>query len=176
MLSRLAIAFLPRNKCLLISWLPLPSAVILEPPKIKSATVLPSTYYEVMGPDAMILVFWLLNFKWTFSLSSFTFIKSLFSSSSLSSIRLVNQPHLNKKRSKSENLSILPKSIIIAYCIWLKWPNWITFTFFFSQHTWASEEDHISYRDIKLPLLSTSGRSVSLWPQEVWVVVRCCFL
>ena len=59
-LSRLVIAFLPRSKCLLISWLQSPSAVILEPPKIKSvtvSTVSPSTYHEVMGPDAMILVF-----------------------------------------------------------------------------------------------------------------------
>ena len=60
MLSRLAIAFLPRSKCLLISWLQLPSAVILEPPKIKSLTVSivsKSICHEVMGPDAMILVF-----------------------------------------------------------------------------------------------------------------------
>ena len=56
MLSRLVIAFLPRSKCLLISWLQLPSAVILEPPKIKSVTVSPSICHEVMGPDAMILV------------------------------------------------------------------------------------------------------------------------
>ena len=46
MLSRLVIAFLPRSKCLLISWLQLPSAVILEPPKIKSVTVSPSICYE----------------------------------------------------------------------------------------------------------------------------------
>ena len=60
MLSRLAITFLPRSKCLLILWLQSPSAVILEPPKIKSDTVSnvsPSTAHEVMGPDAMILVF-----------------------------------------------------------------------------------------------------------------------
>ena len=60
MLFRLVIAFLPRSKCLLISWLQSPSAVILEPPKIKSATVStvsPSICQEVMGPDAMILVF-----------------------------------------------------------------------------------------------------------------------
>ena len=56
MLSRLVIAFLPRSKCLLISWLQSPSAVILEPPKIKSVTVSPSVCHEVMGPDAMILV------------------------------------------------------------------------------------------------------------------------
>ena len=57
MLSRLVIAFLPRGKHLLISWLQSPSAVILEPKKIKSLTVSPSIYHEVMGPDAMILVF-----------------------------------------------------------------------------------------------------------------------
>ena len=57
MLSRLVIAFLPRRKCLLISWLQSWSAVILKPRKIKSATVSPSICYEVMGPDAMILVF-----------------------------------------------------------------------------------------------------------------------
>ena len=57
MLSRLVIAFLPRNKHLLISWLQSPSAAILEPRKIKSATVSPSICHEVMGPDAMVLVF-----------------------------------------------------------------------------------------------------------------------
>jgi len=57
MLSILVITFLPRSKGLLISWLQSPSAMILEPPKIKSATVSPSIYHEVMGPDAMILVF-----------------------------------------------------------------------------------------------------------------------
>ena len=60
MLSRLVIACLPRSKCLLISWLKSPYEVILEPPKIKSLTVAivsPSICHEVMGPDAMILVF-----------------------------------------------------------------------------------------------------------------------
>ena len=60
MLSRLIITFLPRSKCLLISWLQSPSVVILEPIKIKSDTVSPSICHEVMGPDAMILVFWML--------------------------------------------------------------------------------------------------------------------
>ena len=62
MLSRLVITFLPRSKRLLISWLQSPSAVILEPRKIKSATVSslsPSICHEVMGPDALILVFWM---------------------------------------------------------------------------------------------------------------------
>ena len=62
MLSRLVIMFLPRSKRLWISWLQSPSAVILEPPKIKSDTVStlsPSICHEVMRPDAMILVFWM---------------------------------------------------------------------------------------------------------------------
>ena len=66
MLSRLVITFLPRSKRLLISWLQSPSAVILESPKIKSDTVSPFICYEVMGPAAMILVFWILSFKPTF--------------------------------------------------------------------------------------------------------------
>ena len=63
-LSRLVITFLPKSKRLLISWLQSPSAVILEPPKIKSdtvSTVSPSSH-EVMGPDAMIFVFWAMVF------------------------------------------------------------------------------------------------------------------
>ena len=83
MLSRLVITFLPRSKRLLISWLRSPSAVILEPRKIKSAivsTVSPSICHEMMGPDAMILLFWMLSLKPTFSVS-FTFIKRVFTSS-----------------------------------------------------------------------------------------------
>ena len=60
MLFRFVIAFLPRSKHLLISWLQSPSALSLEPKKIKSVTVSivsPSIYHEVMGPDAVILVF-----------------------------------------------------------------------------------------------------------------------
>ena len=97
MLSRLVITFLPRSKRLLISWLQSPSAVILESNKIKSdtvSTVSPSISHEVMGPDAMILLFWMLSFKPTFSLSSFTFIKKLFSSSSLSAIKVVSSAYL----------------------------------------------------------------------------------
>ena len=92
MLSRLVTTFLPRSKRLLISWLQSPSAVILEPPKIKSDivfTVSPFISHEVMGPDAMILVFWMLSFKPTFSLSSFTFITF-----TLSAIRVVPSAYL----------------------------------------------------------------------------------
>ena len=97
MLSRLVITFLPRSKRLLISGLQSLPAVILEPRKVKSATVSTvslSICHEVMGPDAMILVFSVLSFKPTFSVSSFTFIKRLFSSSSLSAIRVVSSAYL----------------------------------------------------------------------------------
>ena len=94
MLSRLVITFLPRSKHLLISWLQSPSAVILEPKNIQSATVSLSICPEEMGPDAMIVIFWMLSFKPTFSLSSFTFIKRLFSTSSLSAIRVASSVYL----------------------------------------------------------------------------------
>ena len=97
MMSRLIITVFPRSKSLLISWLQSPSAVILELQKIKPATVYtdsPSVCHEVMGPDARILVFWMFSFKQTFSLSSFTFIKRLFSSSSLFAIRVVSSAYL----------------------------------------------------------------------------------
>ena len=83
-LSRFVIAVLPRSKFILISWLQTLSPLILEPKKVKSDTV-PTLFlficHEVIGPDAMILVFWMLSFKPTFSHSSLTFIKRLFSSS-----------------------------------------------------------------------------------------------
>ena len=111
MLSRFVIAFVPRSKRLLISWLRSPSAVILEPKNIKSVTVSivsPSICHEVMGSDAMILVFWTLSFKPAFSLSSFTFIKRLFSSSSLSAIRVVSSAYLR--------LLIFLPAILIPAC------------------------------------------------------------
>ena len=110
MLSRLVIACLPRSKHLLISWLQPLSAVILEPPKIKSLTVSivsPSICHKVMGPHAMILVFWMLSFKPTFSLSSFTFTKRLFSSSLLA-IRVASSACLR--------LLIFPLAILIPAC------------------------------------------------------------
>ena len=81
----------------LISWLQSPTAVILEPRKIKSLTVSivpPTICHEVMEPDAIILVFLMFHFKPTFSLSSFSFIKRLFSSFSLSAIRVVSSAYL----------------------------------------------------------------------------------
>ena len=107
-----SIAFLPRTKHLLISWLQSPSAVILEPKNTKSATVSiasPSLCHEVMGPDAMILVFWMLSFKPTFSLFSFIFINKLFSSSLLSAIRVVSSAYLR--------LLIVLLAILIPACV-----------------------------------------------------------
>ena len=101
MLSRLVITFLPRSKHLLISWLQSPSAVILEPRKIKSASfhcfphLFAMKWWDQMpwscSPRDF---FWMLSFKPSFSLSSFTFIKRLFSSFSLSAIRVVSSAYL----------------------------------------------------------------------------------
>ena len=77
-------------------------------PKIKSLIVSPSIYHKVMGLDAMILVFWILILKPTFSLSSFTSIKTLFSSSSLSAIRVLSSAYLR--------LLILLLAILIPAC------------------------------------------------------------
>ena len=106
---RFVITFLPRSKCLLISWLQALSTVILELKKIKSLTVSivsPSICHEVMGPEAMIFVFGMLSFKPTFSLFSFTFIKRLFSSSLLSAIRVVS----------SEVIDISPVNLDSSLC------------------------------------------------------------
>ena len=79
MLSRLVVTFLPRSKHLLISWLQSPSAVILEPPPPNKVChffhCFPSICHEVMEPDAMIVVFWMMSFKTAVSLCSFTLIK-----------------------------------------------------------------------------------------------------
>ena len=111
MLFRFVIAFLPRRKHLLISSLQSPSTVILEPKRIKSSTV--STFslsvcHEVMGLDAVILVFRKLSFKQAFSLSSFTLIKRLFFSSLLFAIRVASPADLR--------LLIFLPAILISAC------------------------------------------------------------
>ena len=111
MLSRLVITYLPRSKHLLISWLQSPSEVILGPSKITSATVSlisPSICHEVMAPGAIILVFWMLSFQPAFSLSSITFIKRLYNSSSLSAIMVVSSAYVRL-------LIFLPAVLIPAY-------------------------------------------------------------
>ena len=109
-LFRFVIAFLPRSKCLLISWCQSPSAVIMESKKIKSIVVpivSPCICHEVAGLDAMIFVFWMLSFKPAFSLSSFTFIKRLFSFS-FSATRVVSSAYLR--------LLIFLLAILISAC------------------------------------------------------------
>ena len=99
------------NPGILISQLQSPSVVILEPKKIKSVTVsivCPSICHEVIGPDAMIFIFWMLSFKSAFSLSSFTFIKRLFSCSLISAGRLVSFAYLR--------LLILLLAVLIPVC------------------------------------------------------------
>ena len=101
---KFVIAFLPRNKYLLISWLQLPSAMILEPKKRRSVTVstfAPFVCHEVMGLDAMILVFWMLSFQPAFTFSSF-------SSSSLSAIGVASFAYLR--------LLIFLSAILIVAC------------------------------------------------------------
>ena len=114
MLSRLVIAFLPTSKCLLISWLWSPVTIYSDfgaPQKIKSLTasiVSPSICHEVMEPDAMVFIYWMLSFKPGFSLSSFIFIKRFFSSSSLIAIRVVSSAYLK--------LLIFLPAILILVC------------------------------------------------------------
>ena len=103
--------FLPRSKDISISWLQSPSTVNLELKKINSVTVSLvslSICHEVMGPDAMMLIFWMLNFKPAFSFCSFTFIKRLFGSSLLSTIRVVLSEYLK--------LLIFLPAILISAC------------------------------------------------------------
>ena len=148
MLSRFVIAFPLGSKYLLISWLELPSEVILEPKKIKSLTVsivCPSICHEMMGPDTMILVFWMLTFKAVFSLSSFTFIKRLFSSSLLSAIRVLSSACLR--------LLIFLLAILIPVCASSV------------QHfTWCTL--HISYKT------STYASLTTLKPLTVWITTN----
>jgi len=92
MLSRFVVALHSSGKHLLILWLQLPSAVIFKHKKIRSVTVStfsPFICYEMMRPDAMIFIFWMLSFKPAFPVSSFTF-RRLFSSSSLFAIKVIS--------------------------------------------------------------------------------------
>ena len=126
-MARFVMAFLPRSKHLSISWLQSFSTVILEPKKIKSVIVSPSICHDVMGLDAMFLVFWMLSFKPAFSLSSFTFIK-LSISSLLSVIRVASSAYLH--------IAISPWSFDFSFCFiqsqhfsWctlhlVKWSGW----------------------------------------------------
>ena len=162
MLSRLVIAFLPRSKCLLISWLQSPSAVILEPPKIKFVTisvVSPSVCYEV-GLDAMILVFWMLSFKPNFPLSSFTFIKRLFSSFSLSAIRVVSSAYLR--------LLIFLLAILIPACA----SSSLAFHMMYSAYKLNKQSDNIQSWHTPFPIWNQSVVPCPVLTAASWLADR----
>ena len=152
MLFRFVIDFLPRSEDLLISWLQSPSAVILEPKKIKSVTVSIvslSICHEVMGPDAMILVFWMLSFKPVFWPYSFTCIKRLFSSSSLSAIRMVSSAYLR--------LLIFLPTILIPACA----SSSPAFCMVYSAYKLNKQGDNVQHWCIPFPIWN---QSVVPWP------------
>ena len=163
MLSRFFTAFLPRSKRLLISWLQLPSAVILEPLKIRSLTVSiasPSICHGVMGPDAMILVFWILSFKPTFSLSSFTFIKRLFSSSSLSAVRVMSPAYLR--------LLIFLPVILIPACA----SSSPTFLMMYSAYKLNKQDDNIQPWCTPFPIWNQSVVTCPVLTFASWPAYR----
>ena len=117
---RLVNAFLPRSKHLLISWLQLPSAVILEPNKMKPvtvSTVSPSICHEVMGLDAMILVFWMLSFMSTFSFPSFTYYGQ-FQITNMISVSLQNSWKFKSTLVSRANWLQLPLHQLHPFTIW----------------------------------------------------------
>ena len=118
-LFRFVIAFLQRSKYLLISQLQSPSTVILEPKKIVCHCFhfSPFIFHEVMGTDAMILVFWMLSFKPAFSVSYFTLIKKLFSSSSISATIMVSSTYLRLLIFLPVILLLACASYSLAFCI-----------------------------------------------------------
>ena len=163
MLSGLIIAFLPRSMRLLISWLHSPSAVILEPNKWKSltdSTVSPSICHEVMGPDAVILGFRMLSFKPTFSLSSFTFIKSLFSSSSLCAIRVVSSMYLKL-------LIFLPEILFPASAL-----SSLAFCMIYSAYKLNKQGDIIQPWHTPFPIWSQSVVPCTVLPIASWPAYR----
>ena len=151
------IVFLPRSKWFLISWLQSPSTIILEPKKLRSVAISnfsPSIYHEVMGPGAMVLVFWMLSFKPAFSLSSFTLIKRLCSSSSLSTITVVSSTYLR-------------------LLIFL-WQLWFQLGIYTAQHfTWCSL--HRSYIS-RVTIYSLVILLSQFWTSPLFHVRFCCFL
>ena len=156
MLPRFVIAFLPRSKGPLISWLQSPSTVILEPKKIKSVTVSivpPFICHELMGPDVMIFIFWMLSFKPAFPLS-FTFIKRHFNSSTLSATRVVSSAYLK--------LLVFLLAIVIPVCASFS----LAFQMMYSANRLNKQGDNIHPWCTPFPILSQSVLSGS----------NCCFL
>ena len=181
MLSKFVLAFLPRNKHLLISWQQSPSAVILETEKIMSVTVsvvFPSICHEVMGPDAMILVFWIS------SVQSLQFSRSVVSNSVTpwiaacqTSLSITNTQSLLKLMSIQ---SMMPSSHLILCrpllflpsifssirvfsnksAFHIRWPKYWSFSFSISPSN--EHSGLISFRMEWLDLLAVQGTLKSL--------------
>ena len=158
-LSSFVIAFLPKSNHLLILWLLSLSAVIFEPKKVKSVTAStssPSICHKGMGPDAMILVFWMLSFQSAFSLFSFILIKRLISSSSLSAIRVVSFAYLR--------LLIFLPAILIPACD----SSCPTFRMMYSAQKLNKQGDNIQpcctpFPILNQPVLPCKDLAVATW-------------
>jgi len=144
MLFRLVIAVFSRRKCLLISWLQSPSSVIWEPKKIvcHSFHCYSIFCHEVTGLDAMIFVFQMLSFKPAFSVSSFSFIKKLFSSSLLSAIRVVSSEYLR--------ILVFFPAILIPACV----SSSLEFHMMYSAYKLNKQGDSIQPRHTPFPIWS----------------------
>ena len=146
-LSRFVIGFLPRSKRLLILWLQSLSVVIMESKKMKSdavPTFSPPICHQVVGSDAMIFVFWMLSFKPVFSLSSFLFVKRLFSSSSLSAIKVVSSVYLR--------LLTFLLAILIPACALSR----LAFCMMYSGYNLNKQADNIQAWCTPFPILNQS--------------------
>jgi len=144
MLSRLVIAFLPRSKCPLTSWLQSPSAMILENKVTYCFHCFPIYVPWSDGTRCHDLHFWRLSFKPTFSLSSFTFIKRLFRSSSLSAISVVSSAYLS--------LLIFLPAILIPACAS---PS-LAFRMMYSAYKLNKQGDNIQPWHTPYPILNQS--------------------
>ena len=130
------IAFLPRSKCLLISWLQSLFTVILESKKRKSVTTStfsPSICHAVVGLDVMILVFLIFNLKSALSLSSFTLIQRLFSFSLLFAMRVVSSAYVRLL------MFLLP--ILILACSWSS-PEFLTLCSMYRSNKQGDSRQH----------------------------------
>ena len=144
--------------------------MILEPKKIKPVTVStfsPLIFHEMMGLDAMILVFWMLSFKPDFSLSSFTPIKRLFSYSSLSAIRVVSSAYLR--------LMIFLPAILIPACA----SSSLAFFMMYSAYKLNKQGDNIQPCHTPFPILNQSVvpcpvLTVASWPSYRFLIHACC--
>ena len=152
-LSRIVMAFLPRSKHLLISWLQLPSAVILEPKKIKSATVStfpPSICHEMIEVDALILVLWMLSFKPAF-----------------------HSPHSPSSRGSLVPLHFLPLwwcHLCIWGCWYLSWKSWFQLWFIGISHDvlWI-KISRVTIYSLDIPLFQ-------FWTSLLFHALFCYFL